>query len=102
MADAPEFLKNADRVANRDRMIDLLMAETRKRSKAELLACCEERGIPAGPINDMAEVFEDPQVQARGMKVTLDGIPGVRAPFTFSDADLKLDAPSPKLGENNG
>ena len=102
MADAPEFLKNADRVANRDRMIDLLMAETRKRSKAELLAGCEERGIPAGPINDMAEVFEDPQVQARGMKVTLDGIPGVRAPFTFSDADLKLDAPSPKLGENNG
>lgn len=101
MADAPEFLKNADRVANRDRMIDLLMGETRKRSKAELLAGCEERGIPAGPINDMAEVFEDPQVQARGMKVTLDGIPGVRAPFTFSDADLKLDAPSPKLGENN-
>lgn len=101
MADAPEFLKNADRVANRDRMIDLLMAETRKRSKAELLAGCEERGIPAGPINDMAEVFEDPQVQARGMKVTLDGVPGVRAPFTFSDAELKLDAPSPKLGENN-
>jgi crotonobetainyl-CoA:carnitine CoA-transferase CaiB-like acyl-CoA transferase len=78
------------------------MGETRKRSKAELLAGCEERGIPAGPINDMAEVFEDPQVQARGMKVTLDGIHGVRAPFTFSDADLKLDAPSPKLGENNG
>lgn len=102
MADAPEFLKNADRVANRDRMIDLLMAETRKRSKAELLAGCEERGIPAGPINDMAEVFEDPQVQARGMQVTLDGIPGVRAPFTFSDAELKLDAPSPKLGESNG
>jgi len=102
MADAPEFLKNADRVANRDRMIDLLMGETRKRSKAELLAGCEERGIPAGPINDMAEVFEDPQVEARGMKVTLDGIPGVRAPFTFSDAELKLDAPSPKLGENNG
>lgn len=102
MAEAPEFLKNADRVANRDRMIDLLMGETRKRSKAELLAGCEERGIPAGPINDMAEVFEDPQVQARGMKVTLDGIPGVRAPFTFSDAELKLDAPSPKLGESNG
>jgi len=102
MADAPEFLKNADRVANRDRMIDLLMGETRKRSKAELLAGCEERGIPAGPINDMAEVFEDPQVQARGMQVTLDGIPGVRAPFTFSDAELKLDAPSPKLGESNG
>ncbi|MCG7494083.1 CaiB/BaiF CoA-transferase family protein [Thalassobius sp. Cn5-15] len=101
MAGAPEFLKNADRIANRDRMIDLLMAETHKRSKAELLSGCEAEGIPAGPINDMSEVFEDPQVKARGMKVELDGIPGVRAPFTFSDAELKLNRASPKLGEHN-
>lgn len=101
MAEAPEFLKNADRIANRDRMIDLLMAETRKRTKADLLSGCEDRGIPAGPINDLAEVFEDPQIAARGMKVELDGVPGVRAPFTFSDAELKLDRPSPKLGEDN-
>ena len=101
MAEAPEFLKNADRIANRDRMIDLLMAETRKRTKAELLSGCEDRGIPAGPINDLAEVFDDPQVAARGMKVELDGVPGVRAPFTFSDAELKLDRPSPKLGQDN-
>lgn len=101
MAEAPEFLKNADRIANRDRMIDLLMAETRKRTKAELLSGCEDRGIPAGPINDLAEVFDDPQIAARGMKVELDGVPGVRAPFTFSDAELKLDRPSPKLGQDN-
>ena len=101
MAEAPEFLKNADRIANRDRMIDLLMAETRKRTKAELLSGCEDRGIPAGPINDLAEVFDDPQVAARDMKVELDGVPGVRAPFTFSDAELKLDRPSPKLGQDN-
>ena len=101
MAEAPEFLKNADRIANRDRMIDLLMAETRKRTKADLLSGCEERGIPAGPINDLAEVFDDPQIAARGMKVELGGVPGVRAPFTFSDAELKLDRPSPKLGEDN-
>lgn len=101
MAEAPEFLKNADRIANRDRMIDLLMAETRKRSKADLLSGCEDRGIPAGPINDLAEVFDDPQIAARGMKVELDGVPGVRAPFTFSDAELKLDHPSPKLGQDN-
>jgi len=101
MAEAPEFLKNADRIANRDRMIDLLMSETRKRSKADLLSGCEDRGIPAGPINDLAEVFDDPQIAARGMKVELDGVPGVRAPFTFSDAELKLDRPSPKLGQDN-
>ncbi|MYM55504.1 CaiB/BaiF CoA transferase family protein [Thalassovita mangrovi] len=101
MAEAPEFLKNADRVANRPKMIDLLMGETRKRSKAELLAGCEERGIPAGPINDMSEVFADPHVQARGMQVELDGVPGIRSPFRFSDAELKLDHPSPKLGEDD-
>ena len=102
MAQAPEFLKNADRVANRPRMIDLLMTETRKRSKHELLSGCEENGIPAGPINDMTDVFADPQVQARGMQIELDGIPGIRSPFRFSNAELKLDRPSPKLGEDDG
>jgi crotonobetainyl-CoA:carnitine CoA-transferase CaiB-like acyl-CoA transferase len=56
--------------------------------------------VPAGPINDLAEVFADPQVIARGMRLDLDGIPGVRSPFTFSDAELSLDRPSPKLGEH--
>jgi crotonobetainyl-CoA:carnitine CoA-transferase CaiB-like acyl-CoA transferase len=100
MAEAPEFAKNADRIQNRERMIDLLMAETRKRTKAQLLDGCEERGIPAGPINDMAEVFADPQVQARGLQIELDGVPGVRMPITFSEAELKLDRPSPKLNED--
>lgn len=100
MADAPEFLKNVDRVQNREKMIDLLMGETRNLSKAELLAGCEERGIPAGPINDMSDVFADPQVQARGLQIDLDGVPGVRMPIRFSDADLKLDRPSPKLNED--
>lgn len=101
MADAPEFLKNSDRVTNRDQMVDLLQAETRKWTKADLLAGCEDQGIPAGPINDLSEVFDDPQVQARGMRVDLDGIPGVRMPIVFSDAELKMDRPSPKLGEDN-
>ena len=101
MCTAPQFLKNADRVANRPEMIALLMAETRKRSKAEVLAGCEADGIPAGPINDLAEVFADPQVQARGMKITPEGVPGVRAPFRFSDAELVLDAASPALGQDN-
>ncbi len=69
--------------------------------KSDLWQACEDRGIPAGPINDLAEVFDDPQIAARGMQVELDGVPGVRAPFTFSDAELKLDRPSPKLGEDN-
>lgn len=100
MAEAPEFLTNADRVTNRAEMTRRLTEATMRWAKADLLAACELQGIPAGPINDLAEVFADPQVQARGMAVTLHGIPGVRSPFTFSDADLALDRPSPKLGED--
>jgi crotonobetainyl-CoA:carnitine CoA-transferase CaiB-like acyl-CoA transferase len=44
----------------------------------------------------------DPQVQARGMQIELDGVPGIRAPFRFSDAELSLHRPAPKLGEDNG
>ena len=97
MAQAPEFLTNADRIANREEMIARLMDRTRQRSKADLLAACEAEGVPAGPINDLAEVFEDPQVQARGMRIDPEGVPGVRSPFTFSNAELKLDRASPKL-----
>ena len=100
MAEDPKFLKNADRVANRPEMIELLMGETRKWSKADLLKGCEDQGIPAGPINDMSEVFADPHVQAREMQIELDGVPGVRAPFRFSGAELALDRPSPKLNED--
>ncbi|MCM2563390.1 CoA transferase [Lutimaribacter sp. EGI FJ00015] len=100
MAEDPKFLKNSDRVQNRPEMIDLLMAETLKWAKADLLQGCEDQGIPAGPINDMADVFADPHVQARGMRIELDGVPGVRSPFRFSDADLALERPSPKLNEN--
>ena len=101
MAMAPEFLKNTNRVANREDMIARLMATTRLRSKADLLAACEAENVPAGPINDLREVFDDPQVQARGMQIELDGIPGVRSPIRMSDADLSLRRPSPKLGQAN-
>jgi len=97
MAEAPEYLTNADRIANRDAMVARLMEKTRQRSKADLLAACESEGVPAGPINDMEEVFADPQVQARGMRIDPEGVPGVRSPFRFSEAGLTLDRASPKL-----
>ncbi len=100
MATDPAYLSNADRLANRAAMTEALTAATRTRSKADLLAACEAEGVPAGPINDLAEVFADPQVQARGMRLELDGVPGVRSPFLFSDAELVLDRPAPKLGEH--
>ncbi len=101
MATAPEYLKNADRVANRPEMIRRLTGATRLRSRDDLLAACEAHGVPAGPINDMSDVMADPQVVARGMQIELDGVPGLRSPFTFSGAELSLHRPAPKLGEDN-
>lgn len=97
MGDAPQFLTNADRLANRDEMTARLTEQTRRFGKAELLAACEAHGVPAGPINDMAEVMADPQVKARGMQIEAEGVPGVRSPFRFSDAGLSLDKGAPKL-----
>jgi crotonobetainyl-CoA:carnitine CoA-transferase CaiB-like acyl-CoA transferase len=100
LAEAPDYLTNADRVKNRVALTAAMTAATQRWAKADLLQACEDQGVPAGPINDLAEVFADPQVIARGMRLDLDGIPGVRSPFTFSDAELSLDRPSPKLGEH--
>ena len=100
MATAPEYLTNADRVKNREPMTKAITAATLAWKKAELLQACEDQGVPAGPINDLSDVFADPQVIARKMRLDLGGIPGVRSPFTFSEADLSLDRPAPKLGEH--
>jgi crotonobetainyl-CoA:carnitine CoA-transferase CaiB-like acyl-CoA transferase len=102
MAEAPDYLTNADRVRNREPLTAAITAATTRWQKADLLQACEDNGVPAGPINDLAEVFADPQVIARKMQLDLGGIPGVRSPFTFSDADLALDRPAPKLGEHQG
>jgi crotonobetainyl-CoA:carnitine CoA-transferase CaiB-like acyl-CoA transferase len=94
------FATNEDRLSNRDELDAIIATETRKWQMVELLADCAEDGIPAGPINPVDAVFADHQVRARGMRVDLDGIPGVRSPFTFSDAELALDHPSPRKGEH--
>ena len=100
MAEAAEFLTNADRIANREAMTARITQATLRWKKADLLAACEAQGVPAGPINDMAGVFADPQVVARGMQLDLGGVPGVRSPFTFSGAELALGRAAPKLGEH--
>ena len=101
MAVASAYAKNADRVANRPEMIRRLTGATSLRTRDDLLADCEANNVPAGPINDLSDVMADPQVIARGMQIELDGVPGLRSPFRFSDADLSLHRPAPKLGEDN-
>jgi crotonobetainyl-CoA:carnitine CoA-transferase CaiB-like acyl-CoA transferase len=100
LAEAAEFKTNADRIQNRDRLAGLLGAKTLEHTKADLLAACEAAGVPAGPINDMAEVFADPQIVHRGLQAEIDGVPTVRAPFRFSGGDLPLNRASPKLDEH--
>lgn len=100
MATDADYLKNADRLKNRDEMTRRLTEKTLNRTKADLLAACEAHGVPAGPINDMGEVFADPQVQAREMQSEIEGVPTVRAPVVFSDAELAMKKPSPALDEH--
>ncbi len=101
LASDERFVTNSARVANRAALTDLLEAKTRQWKRDDLLAKLTELGVPAGPINTVADVFADPQFQARGMKIDPQGVPGLRTPIRFSDADLKLDRRSPKLGEHS-
>jgi crotonobetainyl-CoA:carnitine CoA-transferase CaiB-like acyl-CoA transferase len=97
---APEFLTNADRIANRDEMTRRLTEATLQPEQGPTFWPPARQGVPAGPINDLAEVFADPQVIARGMRTETDGVPGVRPPFRFSDAEVAPHRPAPKLGED--
>jgi crotonobetainyl-CoA:carnitine CoA-transferase CaiB-like acyl-CoA transferase len=101
LAEHPDYLTNADRVKNRETLTASLTEATTRMTKAALLAACEAQGVPAGPINDLAEVFADPQVIARGLQIAPDGVPGVRTPITFSGAELALDRPAPRLGQDD-
>ena len=94
----PKFLGRVGTRRAAFALIAILMPLTRARTRADLLAACEGEGVPAGPINDLADVFADPQVIARGLRIDAGGVPGVRTPIVFSDATLSLDRPSPVLG----
>ena len=96
----PRFATNAARVAHRKDLTERIAARTRGWTRDELLAALEPVGVPAGPINTVADVFAEPQVIARGLQIAPDGIPGVRTPISLSDGSLKLDRRAPRLGEH--
>ena len=95
------YATNAARVERRGEVDALIAKATALWSREDLLAACAKAAIPAGPINEIDQVFADPQVQARGLRLDLDGMPSVRSPFRFSDADLALEAPSPGKGQHD-
>lgn len=97
----PNYADNKGRVAHRVDLVPLLEAATSEWAKSDLLVALETVKVPAGPINDLSEVFTDPQVVARGMRIDPEGVPGIRSPWTFSDSALALSRTAPKLGEHD-
>lgn len=99
------FKKNADRVRNRETLIPMLADVFRKRTVNEWIALLEPAGVPVGGINNLAQVFAHPQVQARGMKVEvphpLSGtVPLVANPIKMSVTPPQHKHAPPLLGQH--
>ena len=100
-----DFATNPARVANRVRLRETLIAALAEWGRDELLPLLDAAGVPASPINNIAQMFEDPQVVARGMRLDLDDrhgnrLPSVRSPMLMSATPPAYDRPSPRLGEH--
>ncbi len=102
LARDPRFLSNRDRVANRPALAAALAPALSQRRKNELLAAFAAAGVPAGPINDVAEVFADPQVEARGLRIERGGVPGVASPIVTDGVRQVAAAATPELGADAG
>lgn len=105
LADDPRFRTNADRVRNRPHLLPLIEARTTQFTSAELLARLEEARVPAGPIRDLAEVFNSAQEHHLGLEQvqahpTVGEVHTVAAPLAFSDNDLASRLPPPTLGQH--
>ncbi len=104
-ADDPRFVSNAERVAHRAELIPLIRQVTVFRTTAEWVALLEQAGVPCGPINDLAAVFADPQVQARQLKVTLEHplagqVDLVANPIRLSRTPAEYRTAPPLLGQH--
>jgi len=103
----PNYRANSDRLQHREELIARLSALTRRWRGADLLAKLESVQVPAGPINPLDQVFVDPQVVHRGMRIDLPSkaakagtIPGVRTPIIIGGRPMAAERPSPRLGEH--
>jgi crotonobetainyl-CoA:carnitine CoA-transferase CaiB-like acyl-CoA transferase len=99
------FTHNAGRVEHREELVGLLAKTLAERGRAELLDALERAGVPAGPINSVPEVFEDPHAKHRGVKIEIDHplsgkLPQVANPIRLRDAPIRHDRHPPLLGEH--
>ncbi|MEE8243508.1 MAG: CoA transferase, partial [Pseudomonadales bacterium] len=100
LASDARFSSNELRVTHRQELEVLLSERTQAFTRDDLIERLTKAAVPAGPINTVADAFADPQIKHRGIQIEIDGVPSVRTPIRFSDAELTLDLPSPKLGEH--
>jgi len=105
LAGDPDYATNPARVTNRARLRETMIETLSNWDRDPLLAELEKAAVPASPINDIAQMFADPQVLARGMRMDLEDsqgneLPSVRAPMLMSATPLRYDRPSPRLGEH--
>ena len=105
LASDPRFATNADRVRNRAELYPLLPPITQRKSQAEWVDGLSGLGVPASPVNAIDQVFADPQVQARGMRLEMpypgakDGIvPLIANPIRLSETPVEYRLPPPQLG----
>ena len=99
------FANNGARLAHRHLLMPMLRQETVRRGTAEWIAVLEAAGVPCGPINDIAQVFADPQIQARGMRIDMEhpqagSIPLVASPLRLSGTPVEYRRAPPVLGEH--
>ena len=107
-AQDPRFASNRLRVEHRQELIPAMQAVTRTRSTADWIALLEDKAVPCGPINTIAQAFGDAQVQARGLRIELpraagDGIShisGVASPLRLSEHPPVLRCAPPALGQH--
>jgi formyl-CoA transferase len=105
LAKDPRFSTNAKRVENREEITKLLNEVFSKRTTKDWVNALEEAGVANGPINNIKQVFEEPQVIARGMRIdlphpTAGTVPLVASPMKFSATPIEPKLPPPTLGQH--
>ena len=101
----PRFATNPERVRHRELMVGKISARLATRPARDWLAALEAAGVPCGPINDLAQVFDDPQVRHRKMQVSAPhalagSVTMVANPIKFSATPVRHDRGPPLLGEH--
>ena len=105
LADDPRFVTNGKRVENRAEITRMLSEIVAKRTTRDWVDALEVAGVPNGPINNVKQVFEEPQAVARGLRIELDHplagkVSLVRSPMRFSETPLEHKMPPPTLGQH--